>query len=123
MGRERSGQSAGFEKRIQPAGFGKIFSAGGIRKNIFGRRDSEKYFWAAGGIQKNVFGRRDSETYFRPASQIRKTIFGRTFRSRAQIQVQVVTINSVQESSKLELFSGTFDPVKVFDALPKTLGW
>ena len=33
--------------------------ASGIRKNIFGRRDSGKYFQPAGGIRENNFGRRD----------------------------------------------------------------
>ena len=59
--------------------------------------------FSAGGIRKIIsVGRRDSEN-----------IFGRNFRSRAQIKVQVMTINSVQFSSKSELSSGTFGQFKV----------
>ena len=42
-----------------------------------------------------------------------ENIFGRNFRSRAQIKVQVLSINSVQVSSKSELSSGTLGRVKV----------
>ena len=72
------------------------------RKNSAGRQDSGNIFWLA-GFRK----------YIRLAEGIRKMIFGRNFRSRAQIKVQVMTINSVQEPSKSELSSGTFGHVKV----------
>ena len=72
-------------------------------RSSVGRRDPGNCF----------FGRRDSGKYFRPAGGIRKIIFGRNFRSRAQIKVQVMTINSVQESSKSDLSSGIFGLFKV----------
>ena len=75
-----------FASLIRPAGFGKKFLAGWIRENIFG------------GLREQIFGRRDSGKYFRPASWIRNIIFGRNFRSRSQIKVQVITINSVLDS-------------------------
>ena len=54
----------------------------------------------------NSAGRRDSEN-----------IFGRNFRSRAQMKVQIIAMNSVQVSSKSELSSGTFDHVKVCEKI------
>ena len=74
-----------------------------------GRRDSEDNFFG----RPAGFGRQFSGEWFRPVGGIRKTIFGRNERSVAQIKVQVMTINSVQVSSKSELSSGTFDHVKV----------
>ena len=87
---------------LRSAGFGKK-TAGGIRnkKNQPAGGIREKI--SAGGIQEQI----------RPAGGIRKTIFGRKKRSVAQIKDQVMTIKTHTESSKSELSSGTFDPVKV----------
>ena len=71
-------------KKDRPAGFGK---------NIFGR--------PAGFGKIFSVGRRDSENNFRAKK-----------RSVAQIKDQVMTIKTHTESSKSELSSGTFDPVK-----------
>ena len=81
-----------FNRKHRPAGFGKKKSAGGIRENI-----------SAGGIRKIISdGRRDSENNF-----------GRKKRSVSQMKDQVMTMKTHTESSKSELSSGTFDPVKV----------
>ena len=78
--------------------------AGGIWENIFGRPAGfGKMFSAGWRASVNSAGRRRSEN-----------IFGRNFRSRAQIKDQVMTINSVQFSSKSELSSGTLGRVKVY---------
>ena len=92
-----------------------------VRKRIY--RTREVYGKTAGGIRTIISaGRLDSENNFcrpagfgkfgRPAAF--GNIFGRIFRSRAQIKVHVMTINSVQFSSKSELSSGTLGRVKVY---------
>ena len=81
-----------FNKKNGRRDSGKKKSAGGIRENI-----------SAGGIRKIISdGRRDSENNF-----------GRKKRSVSQMKDQVMTMKTHTESSKSELSSGTFDPVKV----------
>ena len=89
----RKHRPAGFGKKNRPAGgIREKNSAGGIRENI-----------SAGGIRKIISdGRRDSENNF-----------GRKKRSVSQMKDQVMTMKTHTESSKSELSSGTFDPVKV----------
>ena len=44
-------------------------------------------------------------------------------RSGSQMKVQVMRIRSVQKSSKSELSSGVFDPVKVYNARPAVISF
>ena len=86
----------------------------------FDRNGGARFGGAGGGAGPHRFDQMQNESIFfnfwRRAAHRRqksKKMRNENFWSRAQIKVQVMTMISVQFSSKSELSSGIFDPVKV----------